>query len=272
MNVPQTNLLEFIGAEQTNLLVTMVKCHPEIAKAFPMLDGAYQTPIKFIDVKIDDEHKKTILALYFFTHYHLYFSTVCLLRCHLSDSLGSTRKAIDATLTAYRLIEEPATLGQYHQQHRNYQNIKAYIARTRKHDSKRYSLAAQLIEFHELCSEFGSHADISSFVHRISIEPKKEVGKGLFKVKMFQAPDTDIELRAYLAQTLLAYTQMAKVFSAFVGGLAVGLDVTAWNVQLEKLEQAFASEGHKIDTQIKAALKTTTKAADSATPASEENL
>lgn len=115
MDVPQTNLLEFIGAEQTNLLVMMTKCHVEIAKIFPHLDGAYQAPIGFIDVNIKDEHKKTILSLYLFTHYHLYFSTVCLLRCHISDSFGSTRKAIDATLTAYQLIEEPDTLPLYQQ-------------------------------------------------------------------------------------------------------------------------------------------------------------
>jgi hypothetical protein len=94
MAVPQTNLLEFIGAEETNLLVTMHMCHPDLAKPFPMLDGAYQAPIKFIDVNINDEHKQALLALYLFTHYHLYFSMVCLLRCHLSDSLSSTRKAI----------------------------------------------------------------------------------------------------------------------------------------------------------------------------------
>ncbi|MGH8771466.1 MAG: hypothetical protein ACREV2_09860 [Burkholderiales bacterium] len=92
--------MEFIGTEETNLLVTMVKCHAEIAKVFPILDDVYQAPIKLVDVNINDGHKRTVLALYVYTHYHLYFSTVCLLRCHLSDSLGSTRKAIDATLTA----------------------------------------------------------------------------------------------------------------------------------------------------------------------------
>lgn len=253
MNLPQTNLLEFLGAEQTNLLVTIVKCNPEIARAFPMLDGAYQAPLKFIDVKTEDEHKKTILSLFLFTHYHLYFSTVCLLRCHLSDSLGSTRKAIDATLTAYRLVEEPGTLAQYQERHRHFQNIKGYVAKVRRNDPAKYPLAEELVRLHELCSEFGSHADVSSFIHRISVEPTEAAGKGLFKVHMFQTPDTDAELRAYLVQTLLAYTLMAKVFSAFVGGLAAGLDITAWNAQLERLETVFASIARKVEEQGKPA-------------------
>ena len=134
MGMPQTNLLEFIGAEQTNLLVTMTKCHRDIVDIFPHLDGAYQAPLGYMDVNIKDEYRNTVLSLYLFTHYHLYFSTVSHLRCHLSDSLGSTRKAIDATLTAYRLIEEPDTLSQYHERHWSYQNIKSYVVRKIKHE------------------------------------------------------------------------------------------------------------------------------------------
>lgn len=245
-----TNLLEFIGIEETNLLVTMVKCNPEIAKVFPKLDGAYQAPMKFIDVNLKDEHKKTVLALYLYTHYHLYFSTVCLLRCHLSDSLASTRKAIDATLTAYRLIEEPGTLELYEKGDWSYKGIKRFVERARKKDKAKFPLAETLIPLHELCSEFGSHADISSFIHRLSIEEIEGSNKALFKVHMFQTPDTDLELRAYLVQTLLAYTLMAKVFSTFVGEMAAGLEVAAWIEQLDRLENAFGSEAQEIDKQM----------------------
>ena len=252
MNVPKTNLLEYIGAEQTNLLVTLTKCHADIAKMFPILDGAYQAPLGFIDVNIKDEHKKTVLSLYLFTHYHLYFSTVCLLRCHISDSFGSTRKAIDATLTAYRLIEEPDTLPLYQQREWSYQSIKSHVVKKIKDDPTKFVHAAPLIELHDICSEFGSHADISSFIHRTLVEPTEEAGKGLFKLGMFQIPDTDIELRRYLVETLLAYTHMTKVFSAFIGELAIGLDVTAWNAKIDELEQAFLQEAYKIDEQITA--------------------
>lgn len=247
MDVPRTSFLEFIGAEQTNLLVTLTKCHHDIADIFPHLDGVYQAPFEFIDINTQDEHKKTILSLCLFTHYQLYFSTVCHLRCHLSDSLGSTRKAIDATLTAYRLIAEPDTLSQYHDSHSDYQHIKSYVAKQMQLTPTSYPLAAELIKFHELCSEFGSHTDISSFVHRVSVEHSQEAGKGLVKVNMFQKPETDIELRAYLVRSLLAYSQMAKVFSSFIGELAIGLDLDAWNKKIDELIHAFATEVRNID-------------------------
>lgn len=249
MDELETNFLAFIGAEETNLLVAMVKCNRDIT-FFPSLDGAYQAPLKFIDVNINDEYKKTILSLYFFTHYHLYFSTACLLRCHLSDSLGSTRKAIDSTLTAYRLIDEPNTLSQYQERHKSYQNIKSYVSRQMKHDKTKFPLAREIIALHDLCSEFGSHADISTFIHRVLVVPTQKEGKGLFKMNMFQAPDRDIELRYYLVQTLRAYAMMLKVFSVFIGELAVGLDLGAWNLRINELIQASATESFEIKKQI----------------------
>jgi hypothetical protein len=98
------------------------------------LDGTFQAPIPHLRIAANDEYSQTVLSLYLFTHYHLYLSTVMLLRCHLSDSLASTRKAIDATLTAYRLIVEPQTLEEYKSQHRHYQFIKGHIERRRKAD------------------------------------------------------------------------------------------------------------------------------------------
>ena len=245
----QTNLLAFIGKEETNLLVTMFKCHNDIV-FFTSLDAAYQAPIRFIDINFNDEYKKTIISLYLFTHYQLYFSTVSLLRCHLSDSLSSTRKAIDSTLTAYRLIEEPTTLLQYHNRDRSYQNIKSYFSQIIKKDQTRFVLAPELITLHDLCSEFGSHADISSFIHRVSVKSTEKEGKEIFSLNMFQTPDTDIELRGYLVQTMLAYAQMLKVFSTFICELAVGLDIKLWNQQIDEIIMVCAKEAYKIDSQI----------------------
>lgn len=69
-------------------------------------------------------------------------------------------------------------------------------------------------------------------------------------MNMFQIPDTDIELRSYLVQTMLAYAQMIKVFSAFIGELAVGLDIDAWNQQIDGLIMACTKESYKINSQI----------------------
>lgn len=249
MDLPETNLLGFLGAEEQNLLTTMVKCHRDIAIAFPKLDGAFQAPIKHIDININDEHPKTILALYLFTHYHLYLSTTLLLRCHLSDSLASTRKAIDATLTAYRLIIEPGTLEDYKNQHRDYQYIKHYVGRMRKDNLHAFPLAPPLLDVHDKCSEYGSHADISSFVHRISIDETPGTGKGIYRVGMFQLM-SELEIRHHLVMTFLAYTTMLKIYSEFVGGLAQGLDRGAWQQWIHELFGAIFSEAGKIEANL----------------------
>jgi len=250
MNLPETNLLGFVSAEEHNLLVSLVKCHRDIALAFPRLDGAYQAPIQHIEDNINNEHSQTVLALYLFTHYHLYLSTVMLLRCHLSDSLASTRKAIDATLTAYRLIAEPNTLEEYKSQHRNYQFIKGYIERKRKKDPAQFPIAGPLIEVHDKCSEFGSHADIGSFVHRINIEDIEGTGKGIYKVGMFQTM-TDTETRHHMVMTFLAFTSMLKVFQDFLGNLAKGLDRAAWTNTIDGLQAAIYTEAAQIEANLK---------------------
>ena len=249
MNLRETNLLGFVGAEEQNLLVSLVKCHRDIAQAFPKLDGAYQAPIKYIDVNIKDEHPKTVLALYSFIHYHLYLSTVMLLRCHLSDSLASTRKAIDATLTAYRLIAEPETLEEYKGQHRNYQFIKGYIERRKKKDAAQFPLAAPLIEFHEKCSEYGSHADISSFVHRLSVEEVEGTDKGILRVGMFQVM-SELESRHHMVMTFLVYGTMLKVLCQFIGGLAQGLDRAVWGNAIDDLLAAIHTEAAQIEASM----------------------
>jgi|ERR1035438_9395614 hypothetical protein len=259
MNVPQTNLVEFIGKEENNLLASMITCHTDIVIAFAKLDGIFQGPIPYLNINAKDECTKTILTMYLLTHYQLYFSTVCLLRCHLSESLASTRKAIDAALTAYRLIEEPETLDLYLDRHRSYQGIKGYIDRARKKDDTRFPLSKPLIHFHEVCSEFGSHVDVSSLLHRLIQNAFDEKGKGLFRLNMFQTPDTEQEMRRYMVETFLAFGSMLKVFSSFVGDLAKGLQQDEWAKAIDDFVTACYSEGLKLDEAITAATEAATK-------------
>src|SRR4051812_26879118 len=93
----ETNLLEFVSKEENNLLTTIHNYHEDV-EHFARVDGHFQAPTKYVTVPAADNHGRMLLGLYLFTHYHLYLSFVTLMRCHLSDSLASTRKAIDATL------------------------------------------------------------------------------------------------------------------------------------------------------------------------------
>jgi hypothetical protein len=238
----QTNLLEYIGAEETNLLVSMMR-FPRDINAFQNIDGLFQAPTTHIDIKVkdfeaftdDERHKITVVALYSFVHFHLYFSTTCLLRCHLSDSLASTRKAIDAALTAYKLIHEPKTLNEYVEGHYAYKFIKKHIDKARQKDKTLYPVAQPLIELHEICSEFGSHADVGSFIHRVRVEKTSGVNKQLLKHLMFQVPEHALEHRYYLLRTYLGFVLMVLIFTDFIGGLTKGFDVSDWKKRVEEM-------------------------------------
>ena len=244
----ETNLLEFVSKEENNLLTTLVNYHADIGQ-FSKVDGHFQAPTKHVAVPAADTYGRTILGLYLFTHYHLYLSFVTLIRCHLSDSLASTRKALDATLTAYRLHAEPNTLDEYLNERGTYKFIARTISRAREKDANLFPLAPSLLHLHGVCSQFGSHADISSFVHRIKVVPL-DAGKGVVEHLMFQYPKDPEEFRYYLVSTMSAYILMLQVFIDSVAKYTKDFDIDAWAASknaliasTEKVRAALAAVG-----------------------------
>lgn len=242
----KTNLLEFISKEENNLLTTIVNHRADLDQ-FSKVDGHFQAPLQHINVPATDQHGRTILALYLLTHYHLYLSFVTLMRCHLSDSLASTRKAIDATLSAYRLGVEPGTLEQYLNAEGPYKRITKTIERARKADPNAFLLAPPLLHLHGVCSEYGAHSDISSFVHRIKTVPL-DSDTAVIEHHMFQYPEDPEEFRYYLASTMSAYMLMLGVYVVPVGNYAKGFDVKSWEASsgavlasIEKVRKALAA-------------------------------
>ena len=248
--LPQRNIFGFLGAEESNLLTTLRTCHRDFSIMLPMIDGAFQAPIGHIAIPVNDDHKRTVLCLYLYVHGQMYFSVACLLRCHLSNSLASTRKAIDATLTAYRLIEEPATLPQYEAGDFSYQFVKRYVEKARKKDASLYPLAVDLLKFHDLCSQFGSHADIATFIHKIAILQTDNPDQEMMTVGMFQPPDSKEEMRRYMVETFLAFVAMMKVFSSFVVSIATKFDSGPWVKQIDQMAAACYKEARELDAAI----------------------
>ena len=94
MKLGEQNFLEYLGNEEQNLLTSIVNFKSEF-DLFYNIDRIYQEPLKRLVVSSDDV---VVPQLYLFVHFHLYFSMSCLLRSHLSETLSSLRKAIDASL------------------------------------------------------------------------------------------------------------------------------------------------------------------------------
>lgn len=260
MKVPQTNLLEYLGAEETNLLVSINLCKRDV-DFFPKLDGLFQEPLKHIDLKIknrvdlkhEDIHRMTVLTLYLYVHYHLYSAFSTMLRCHLSDALSQVRKAIDATLTAVRLIQKPTTLEDYLERRAEYRNIKRVISDANKKPETEYPDTGPLVEMHEICSQFGSHADVSSFIHRVEMTEPDDLGKSLLRVLMFQKPDSDLEFRYHLVRMLSSFALMLWLFRDFVADLAVGMEKGKWVAAIRDTNLAVQNEAQQIESTMKQA-------------------
>jgi hypothetical protein len=163
MKPGELNFLEYLGNEEQNLLTGIVNWKKEF-DLFYDLDRVYQEPLRRMIVSFGSE---AVPRLYLFVHFHLYFSASCLLRCHLSETFSSLRKAIDASLCAYRILVKPDSELAYLERDKYFQFIKSNIQREIKKDASLYPLAHDLLFIHEKCSEFGSHSDPSSFIHRL---------------------------------------------------------------------------------------------------------
>ena len=110
---------------------------------FYNVDRIYQEPLRRLIISEDDV---LVPQLYLFVHFHLYFSISTLLRSHLSECLASMRKAIDATLSAYKTIFEPKYSEKYINRDKYFQFIKSNMQKEIKKNSSKYPLAHELIK------------------------------------------------------------------------------------------------------------------------------
>jgi hypothetical protein len=212
MKIDELNFLEYIGIEEQNLLTSLNNFRKEF-DLFYNLDRIYQEPRRRL---IISEDNVLVPQLFLFVHFHLYFSISCFLRLHLSECLASVRKAIDASLSAYKVILEPDFSTKYVNRDKYFQFIKSNIQREIDKDSAKYPLAYGLIEIHDACSEFGSHADISSFFHRLETKEIPGTKQDQLLLHYFQYPRNLEEHRFYYIVTLQAFYRMFLIFKLFL--------------------------------------------------------
>lgn len=232
----ELNFLNYLGTEEQNLLTGLVLIKDDF-NLFLNLDYIYQEPLKRL--VISEKNDLIPFQLYRFIHFHLYFSMSCLLRYHISESLFSTRKAIDAALTAYKLFLEPEATEKYKQRDNYFLHIKSHIQKERKKDLSKYPLAAELIEVHDLCSKYGSHADINSFHSRLEVKKSSDTDDGYIMIHYFEILDAT-EMQKMYFQTLNIFYSIFKIFK-IVFDTRLKLIDTEWEYKIknfvEKLEE-----------------------------------
>lgn len=198
MKNDEINFLEYLGIEEQNLLTSVASFKPEMDLLYD-LDQVYQAPVKRLEISTEDS---LISQLYLFVHFHLYFSISCLFRSHLAEALSSVRKAIDATLTAYKIILDPDTAEKYINSDNYFKFIKTNIQNERKKDPEIHPLADGLIKVYNACSKYAAHADFDSFVHRRELRENPHTKEKRLLFHYFQKPKDNTEFRFYIIITL----------------------------------------------------------------------
>ena len=237
MNPEHTNFLDYLSKEEHNLLASIVNLRLDI-DVFNMLDNIYKTPLKNIEVK---DSEAVIPSLYLFVHFHYYFSVSCILRSHVTEGLASLRKAIDASLTAYKILEEPESEESYINREWLFQNIKAHIKKAREKDHSLFPLAESLIPMHETCSEYGSHADFNALEHRIDVYAIENSDKRKLIFKYFDYPEDSDMYHCVFVDILLCFHTMLIIFQPFMSS-RLGAEQEQWEADLEKIGQELANE------------------------------
>lgn len=203
------NFLEFIGLEETNLLASLQNMRQEF-DAFSHLDGLYQAAIQHAEVP---PSRAIVMQLLLFVHYHLFFSTATLIRCHLSEAFASARSAVDAAMNAYRIIEGHGTQEEYVEGASTFQHTPNYIRKARKKDPTLFPLADHLLKVHGEFSRSASHADFAVFAHRLEIKSSE---REMIQLGYFQFPKTPPEAKFYFLTLLHTFTVIASVFERFL--------------------------------------------------------
>ena len=230
MKLGELNFLEYLGNEEQNLLTSIVNFRSEF-DLFYNIDRIYQEPIKRLIVSSENV---IVPQLYLFVHFHLYHSISCLLRSHLSENLSSLRKAIDASLCAYKVILEPDSATAYLDRDKYFQFIKSNIQREIEKDSSLYPLAHNLIKMHNACSEYGSHSDISSFFHRLETRATEDEKREILLVHYFEFPRNQEEYRFYHLTTLQGFYSIFLIFKLFLDQRLKIVD-TKWESTIKNL-------------------------------------
>ena len=181
---PSRNLLQFLAEEHACELVSVHK-HPVHIHLFTSVDGLFQAPIPYFETP---HGLGTVSQLYLLVQYHLYAAMSGIMRLHQSEAYSSTRVAIDATLSAYRIIEKPELHALYQARDHSFQTIARFIKRSRKTNALSFPLAGELLAAWDHCSQFGSHADVSSFFYRMETLPDvDDASKQMLQFMFFSA-------------------------------------------------------------------------------------
>jgi hypothetical protein len=158
------NLLQFESTEHLQFSTTLVNCPDEI-RALQHLHGLYLAAMSNQTIA---PKNIVIFQLLTFVHYHFLFASTCYMRCHMVEAFSSARAAIDAALVAAQIIHDRSSQEAYINRTKPFDKLVRYFKNLIKDKKPIPSpLIEHLINFYDTCSQFASHADVQTFMHRL---------------------------------------------------------------------------------------------------------
>uniref|UniRef100_C5CUY0 Uncharacterized protein n=1 Tax=Variovorax paradoxus (strain S110) TaxID=543728 RepID=C5CUY0_VARPS len=224
-NALPDNIFSFMAAEDENAHVSTYK-NVQHLHALEKVDSIVRSPVPKLHVP---KEMSSVARLYLFIHYQLYSTFANLMRLHLAEAMAAQRKAIDAALSAYKIVDDPATVNNYENREWEFQNIKTHIVKVRKGDPAKYPLADELIKTHEVASEYGAHADVSTFVLRTANEPIEGSADQMRQLFLyFQAPESEAQCNLMYVDALSNFLTITRIFDPFFKQYTKDWDVEGW--------------------------------------------
>ena len=241
------NLLRFLGMEEENVLVSIATMREEM-EFIARLEGLYAAAMTKRSTREDDV---VIWQLLTFSHYHFLHTLACQMRCHLSEAFASTRAAIDAALVAAYIIKDRAAQVAYAKREKPFDNFARHLGNMIKDEKPLpHPLMETLIGQQKIISTFAAHADIGSFVHRVT-RLTDETGVDFMNVEYFQFAHDEDERKLHTLSLIHSYVMVLDVFSDF---LIIEQKVVPepWKVQLHALGQKIERRAAELQTSVRA--------------------
>lgn len=231
------NLIEFVSTDSQNFMASLINFRTEI-DLFGELDVLYRLAI------LEGSSPRSslpLLQLLFLAHYQLLSSTASLLRCHLSDAWASTRVAIDCALIGATLIQDRTLANAWIQRAKPFDKLlRTYRNALRDGGQLPHPLVKPLIERYDFLSQYSSHADINTFVHRLKFEEEQTT---VMTTYYYQFPENDVDFQIEILRLLRDFVLVIDVFSDFLVAEAKRVSIS-WKNSLHHL-------GGRIERRLK---------------------
>jgi len=210
-------MFRFVSDEHRQFLIAIANERDEL-KAVNHIQGLYSAALSH--VRLSDKADLIVYQLLGFTHYHFLFATACQFRCHMAEAFNSLRCAIDGALVAAWLIKDRASQEAYYQRKKPFDKLNRHLrnlVREKRTERLPHPHIPILLEMHELCSRFASHADVDTFAHRAR-EFRDESGVEWATHEYFQFSRDVREQRYHFFSLMHGFLVLLDVFSGFLVG------------------------------------------------------